>query len=174
MDDTVPGILQARILEWVAFPFSRGSFQPRDRTQVSCIAGRFFTIWATREAQLQESWVLSAEFEAPALWPPDAKNWLIGKDPDARKDWRQEEKGVTEDETVGWHHWLNGHEFAQTLGDSEGQGSPWCPKESDRTEWLNNNNRLCWVTPQGPSVSGSRLERDLGMRSRFCVSADSG
>ena len=67
-----------------------------------------------------------AEAKAPILWPLDAKNQLIGKDPDARKDWRQEEKGMTEDEMVGWHHWLNGHEFDQTLGDSEGQGSLVC------------------------------------------------
>ena len=54
--------------------------------------------------------------EAPILWPPDAKNWLIGKDPDAGKDWRQEEKGMTEDEIVGWHHRLDGHEFEQAPG----------------------------------------------------------
>ena len=84
------------------------------------------------------------EAEAPIIWPPDAKSWLIGKDPDARKDWGQEEKGTTEDEMVGWHHWLDGHEFEQTPGDGEGQASlacysPWespC-KESDTTEWLN-------------------------------------
>ena len=58
-----------------------------------------------------------AEAEAPILWLPDVKNWLIRKDPDARKDWRQEEKGMTEDEMVGWHHWLNGHEFEQALGE---------------------------------------------------------
>ena len=57
------------------------------------------------------------EAEVPVLWPPDAKSWLIRKDPDAGKDWRQEEKGMTEDEMVGWHHWLNGHEFEQALGD---------------------------------------------------------
>ena len=84
-----------------------------------------------------------AESEAPILWPPDAKNWLFGKDPDAGKDWRQEEEGATEDELVGWHHWLNGHEFEQTLGDSEGQGSlaccrSWGHKDSDKTEQLNN------------------------------------
>ena len=56
-----------------------------------------------------------AEVEAPILWAPDAKSQLIGEDPDAGKDWRQEEKGMTEDEMVGWHHWLNGHEFEQTL-----------------------------------------------------------
>ena len=79
-----------------------------------------------------------AKAEVPILWPPDAKSWLIGKDPDAGKDWRQEEKGMTEDEMVGWHHQLNGHEFEQTLGDSEGQGSlaccgPWVQKELDMT-----------------------------------------
>ena len=77
------------------------------------------------------------------LWPPDVKNWLIWKDPDAGKDWRQEEKGMTENEMIGWHHWLCGHEFEQSSEDSEGQGSlkcfsPWGGKESDMTEWLNN------------------------------------
>ena len=61
-----------------------------------------------------------AEVEDPILWPPDEKSWLIGKDPDAGKDWRQEEKGTTEDEMVGWHHWFNGCEFEQTPGDGEG------------------------------------------------------
>ena len=64
--------------------------------------------------------------EALILWPPDVKSWLIGKDPEAGKDWGQEEKGTTEDEIVGWHHWLNGHEFEQTLGDSKGQRSLVC------------------------------------------------
>ena len=59
-----------------------------------------------------------AEAEALILWPPDVKKWLIRKDPDSGKDWEQEEKGATEDEMVGWHHWLNGHEFEQTPGDS--------------------------------------------------------
>ena len=67
-----------------------------------------------------------AKAEAPVLSPPDAKNQLIGKDPDAEKDWGQEEKGVIEDKMVGWHHRLNGHEFEQTPGDSEGQGSLVC------------------------------------------------
>ena len=76
-----------------------------------------------------------------------AKSRLIGKDPDAGKDWRQEEKGMAEDEMVGWHRRLNGHEFNQALGDSEGQGSvarcrPWGRKESDTTERLNNNSNL--------------------------------
>ena len=59
------------------------------------------------------------KLEAPILWPPDAKSQVIGKEPDAGKDWRQEEKGVREDEMVGWHHWLNRHEFEETLGDGE-------------------------------------------------------
>ena len=67
-----------------------------------------------------------AEAEASILWPPDTKNWLTGKDPDAGKDWRQEEKGEIEDEMVGWHHWLNGQDLEQTPGDSEGQGSLLC------------------------------------------------
>ena len=74
-----------------------------------------------------QSWIFfgrtDVEAEAPILWPPDVKCQLIGKDPDAGKDWRQEKKGMTEDEMVGWHHWLNGHKFEQTLGDSERQGS---------------------------------------------------
>ena len=86
------------------------------------------------------------ETEVPRLWPPDAKSQLTGKDPDAGEEWRQEEKGATEDEMVGWHHWLDGHELEQTPGDSEGQGSlvcrsPWGRKESDLTEQLNNHKR---------------------------------
>ena len=80
--------------------------------------------------------IARTEAEAPILWPPDAKSWLTGKDPDAGKDWGQEEKRMTENEIVGWHHRLNGHEFEQTLGDSEGQGSliccnPWGWKKLD-------------------------------------------
>ena len=83
-----------------------------------------------------------ADAEAPILWPPDGKDSLIGKDPDAGKDWRWEEKGMTEDGRLGWHHRLNAHEFEQAPGDSEGQGSlllcsPWGRKESDTTERLN-------------------------------------
>ena len=85
-----------------------------------------------------------AETEALILWSTDAKSQLIGKDPDPGKDWGQEEKGMTEDEMVGWHHQLNGYEFEQTLGDSEGQGSLarsclWGCKESDTTEQQNKN-----------------------------------
>ena len=66
------------------------------------------------------------EAEAPIVWPPDAKSWLIWKDPDAGKDWGQEEKGTTEDEMVGWHHWLNGHGFGWTPGVGDGQGGLVC------------------------------------------------
>ena len=88
-----------------------------------------------------------AEAEAPILRLPDAKSQLTVKDPDAGKDWGQEEKRATEDEMVGWHHWLSGHEFDWTLGASEGQGSlgcrsPWGHKESDTTEWLNRNTQF--------------------------------
>ena len=93
-----------------------------------------------------QSWVFigrtDAEVETPVLWQPDVKNLLIGKDPDAGKYWRQEEKGMTEDEMAGWHHWLDGLEFQQAPGDGDEQGSlrccsSWDDKESDMTERLN-------------------------------------
>ena len=93
-----------------------------------------------------QSWVFigrtDAEGETLILWPPDVKSWLIEKDPDAGKDWRQEEKGTTEDETVGWHHRLSGHEFGWTLGVGDGQGGlaccgSWGCKELDMTKRLN-------------------------------------
>ena len=92
------------------------------------------------------SWVFigrtDVEAEIPVLWPPDVKSWLIGKDPDAGKDWGQEEKGMTEDEMVGWHHRLNGHGFVGTLGFGDRRGglaccSSWVCKVSDMTDWLN-------------------------------------
>ena len=93
-----------------------------------------------------QSWLFigrtDAEAEASILWPPDVKNWLLGKDPNAGKDWGQEEKGMSEDEMVGWHHRLNGHEFGWTPGVGGGQGglvccSPWGLDASDTTEQLN-------------------------------------
>ena len=90
-----------------------------------------------------QSWIFNrmtdAKAETPILWPPDVKNWLIGKDPVPGKHWRG--GGAPEDEMVGWHHWLNWHKFEQTPGDSERQGSlaccsPWGHKESDMTESL--------------------------------------
>ena len=132
---SVHGILQARILEWVAISFSRGSSWPRDRTQVSRTAGRHFYLWATREApnhlkaeyqrtdafklwdwrrfkspldckeikpinpKGNQSWIFFGRMdaEAPTLWSPDSHSWLIGKDPDARKDWRQKKRAAEEE-----------------------------------------------------------------------------
>ena len=102
-------------------------------------------------AKGNQSWIFigrtHAETETPILWPPDVKNLLLGKDPDAGKDWRQEEKGMTEDEMVGWHHQLNGHEFEESPGVGDGQGSlaccsPWGRKKWDMTERLNWERRL--------------------------------
>ena len=93
-----------------------------------------------------QSWLFfgrtDAKAETPILWPHDAKTWLIGKDSDAGRNWGQEEKGTTEDEMAGWHHWLDGHEFEWTLGVGDGQGglaccNSWDHKESDTTERLN-------------------------------------
>ena len=93
-----------------------------------------------------QSWVFfgrtDAEVETPIIWPPDAKNGLIGRNPDAGKDWRWEKKGMTEDKMVGWHHQLNGHGFGWTPGNGDGQGGlvccgSWGRKESDMTERLN-------------------------------------
>ena len=93
-----------------------------------------------------QSWIfigrMDAEAETPVLWPPNMKNWLTGKDSDAEKDWRQEEKGMTENERVGWHHRLDRHEFEQTPGVGEGQGSLVCCslggcKEFNMTQQLN-------------------------------------
>ena len=101
-----------------------------------------------KPVQGNQPWTLTgrtgAEADAPILWQPDVKSWLFGKDPDAGKDWGQEEKGMTEDEMVGWPHRLNGHGFEQSPRDSERQGSlaccsPWGRKESDTTVRLNNN-----------------------------------
>ena len=107
-----------------------------------------------------QSWIFigrtDAEAETWILWPPDAKSQLIGKDSDLGKDWRQEEKGMTADQMVGWHQWLKGHEFEHAPGISDGQGSlaccsPWSGKESYRTEqliwWLN-----CYATFEHISV----------------------
>ena len=99
-----------------------------------------------------QSWVFigrtDVEAETPILWPPDAKSWLIWKDPDAGKDWGQEEKGTTEDEMVGWHHQLNGHEFGWTLGVGEGQGGLVCCSSCSCKE-LDTTERLDWTELNG-------------------------
>ena len=109
------------------------------------------------------SWIIigrtDAETETPMLWPPDGKSWLIGKDSDAGRDWGQEEKGTREEEMIGWHHWLNEHEFEQTPGVGDGQGglvccSTWGCKESDTTEGLN------WTDKCGACYRGRRGSGD--------------
>ena len=98
----------------------------------------------TSPSKGDQSWVFigrtDAEAETPILWPPDAKSWLIGKHPDAEKYWGQEEKGMTEDEVVGWHHWLDGHEFGWSLGVGDVQGGlvgPWAHEGLNMTKQLN-------------------------------------
>ena len=100
----------------------------------------------TVHSEGDQPWVFfgrtDAKAETPVLWPPHAKIWLIGKDPDVGRDWGQEEKGTTEDEMAGWHYRLDGHEFGWTLGVGDGQGGlvccdSWGCKELDTTEWLN-------------------------------------
>ena len=92
-----------------------------------------------------QSWIFigrtDVQAETPILWPPDAKNWLIGKDPDAGKEWWWVEKGITEDEVVGWHHWLGGHAFEQVPGVGDGQGGLVCGSQA----WLSNWTELNWT-----------------------------
>ena len=116
-----------------------------------------------------QSWIFTGrtdvETESPVLWPTDAKSQIIGKDPNARKDWRHGNKGAIKDEMVGWHHWLKGHKFEQMLGASEGQGSlmccsPWGCKEWDMTWQLSNNKKehlgACEKDPKSGPVSEER------------------
>ena len=102
-----------------------------------------------------------SDAEAPILWLTDLKSWLIGKDPDSGKDWGQEERGMTEDEMVGWHHWHNAHGFGWTPGVGDGQGGlmccgSWCRKESDTNKWLNRTElRLSMLLFSGIISSGN-------------------
>ena len=116
-----------------------------------------------------QSWVFiartDAKAEIPILWPPDAKNWLLGKDPDARKAWGPEEKGTTEDEMVGWHHWLNGYGFGWTPGVSDGQGGLACCSSWGRRV------RHDWATELN---QGARLSPCYTSRSSICVSSSEG
>ena len=121
-----------------------------------------------------QSWIFirrtDAEAETPIFWPSDVKSWLTGKDPDAGKDWRWEEKGTTEDEMAEWHHWLDGRESEWTLGAGDGQGGltccgSWGRRESDMTEQLN------WLTEREREteerLEGEREGKEEGRQKRF-------
>ena len=163
---SVHGIFQASVLEWVAISSSHVQMWELDHTEGWVLKN--WWLWTVELEKTLESpwdrkikpvnpkgnqpWIFTggtdAEAEAPVLWHPAAKSRLFGKDPDAGKDWGQKEKGVTEDEMVGWHHRLNGHKSEQTQRDNEGQGSPaccspWGHKEFEMTERLTNNSPLC-------------------------------
>ena len=126
-----------------------------------------------RKSVLYVNWKDWCQSRNSILWPTDEKNWLIWKNPDAGKDWRWEEKGLAEDEIVGWHHRLNGHKFEQTLAVGEGQESlVWCSprghKELDTTEWLNWTDRFLfplgnvkdWMCPSPNSYVKFNPQRD--------------
>ena len=121
-----------------------------------------------------QTWIFigrtDAEAETPILWSPDMKNWLLGKDPDAGKDWRQEEKEMTEDEMVRWHHRFDGCEFKQTLGVGDGQGilvcySPWGPKSQTR---LSDN----WTELMGVDINLSRFLETNVFISMICFNVE--
>ena len=140
-----------RLVKAMVFPVVMYGCESWTITKAECWRTDTFKLWcrrsllrvpwtARRSNQENQPWIFigRTDAEAPILWPPDVKGQLIGKDPDAGKDWGQEEKGMTKDEMVGWHHQLNGHEFEQVLGGGDGQGSlacysPWGRKESDMT-----------------------------------------
>ena len=157
-------IFIGRFIGFIQDSFRIHSVLPMKEHQSWIFIGRFIGF-------IQDSFSPSnegAEAEPPVLWPPDSKSRLIRKDPDAGKDWGQEEKGTTEDEMVGWHHCLNGHEFEQALRDNKGQGglmccSPWGLKESDLTERLNNNHLL----KKNPVSKDSDNQRCWGLRLQF-------
>ena len=114
--------------------------------------------------QGNQSWIFTektdAEAEAPILWPPDVKNWLIGKDPDAGKDWRQEEKGTTEDEMAVWHHWLNGHEFELVI-DREAWRAVIHGVAKSRT-WLSNWTELIYLKMAGIYIHAAKTDVCIG------------
>ena len=127
-----------------------------DAFELRCSKRLLRVPWTAVNTKGNQPWIFiertDTEDEAPIIFPPDAKHWLTGKDPDTGKDGWREEKEMAEDETVGWYHWLNGHEFEQAPGDAGGQGSlmwysPYGLKELDMTEWLNLTEglRMCYV-----------------------------
>ena len=149
---SIRGVFQARVWDWGAIAFSdKESWVPKwwkiDAFELWCWRRLLRVPWTSRWfPKGNQSWLFigrtDAEAETPILQPPDVKIWLIAKDPDAGKDWRWEEKETTEDEMVGWHHQLNGHEFEQAPGVGDGQGrlvccSPWDHKGLDMTDQLN-------------------------------------
>ena len=117
-----------------------------------------------------QSWIFigrtDAKAEAPIVWPPDSKSWLTGKDPDAGKDWRQGEKDMTEDAMVGWHHWLNGHRFEPTLGDSEGQGGLECCSPWGHKSWTQLSN---WTTAATKLLHGAGIKLLLKASWELCL-----
>ena len=147
---TKVSLFKAMVFPVVMYACESWSIKKAERRRIAAFGlwcwWRLLRLSWTVHPKGNQSWIFigrtDAKAETPVLWPPDAKNWLIGKDPGAGKDWRQEEKGMTEDEMVGWRHWLDGHEFEQALGVDDGKGSlacysPWGRKESDMTELLN-------------------------------------
>ena len=126
-----------------------------------------------------QSWTFTgrtdAEAEAPVLWPPDVKIWLIRNNPNVGKGWRQKEKGMSEDQTVGWHHQHNGHEFEQAPGDCDGQRnlaccSPWDHKKSDKSEQLNkkwNSNLACQQLTLNPHIKKLQKSNVLHIKPSF-------
>ena len=124
-----------------------------------------------------QSWVFigrtDVAAETPILWPPDAKSWLIGKDPDAGKDWGQEKKGTTEDEMAGWHHWLDGHEFGWTPGVGDGQEgleccNSWGLPESDMTEPLNWTELIQHQNKEHINTSNTAKVRSFKVSTAMC------
>ena len=151
------------LVKAMVFPVVMYGYKNWAIKKAKCLRTDAFELWCLRRLESpldckeiqpvhpkgNQSWIFirRTDAEIPIRQPPDVKNWLLGKDHDAGKDWRQEEKGTTEDEMIGWNHRLNGYEFEQAPGDGEGQGSlacysPWGRKELDTTERLNNNNEL--------------------------------
>ena len=143
-------LTEVSLVKAVVFPVSmygceswtikKAEHQRIDAFELCCWRRLLRVPWSARRSN--QSILKEISHETLVVWPPDMKNWLIGKVPDARKDWRQEEKGMTEDEMVGWHHQLYGHEFERTPEVGDGQGSlvccrPWGRKESDMAEQLN-------------------------------------
>ena len=144
--------------------------------------------WDSKEIQPvnpkgNQSWIVTgstdADAEAPIFCPPDVKYWLTGKDPDVGKDWRWKEKGMTEDEMVGWHHQLDGHEFEQALGIGDGQGSlvccsPWDYKKLDTTKRLNwKEHKPGFSEPKTTNQDDVELNKSISMergnQTKYCL-----